>query len=122
MKKSTKAALLSALVFPGVGNVYLKRYISGAVIAGATVVALYVLISNAVHRALEIVDKLQRGEIQPDMAVISELVSKQPLGTEALLIDIATALLILAWIIGIVDAYRCGRFQDDGADAQWGAK
>ena len=122
MKKSTKAALLSALVFPGVGNFYLKRYISGAVIAGAAVVALYVLISNAVHRALEIVDKLQRGEIQPDMAVITELVSKQPLGTEALLIDIATALLILAWIIGIVDAYRCGRFQDDGADAQWGAK
>ena len=115
MKKSTKAALLSALVFPGVGNFYLKRYISGAVIAGAALMALYVLISNAVHRALEIVDKLQRGEIQPDMAVITELVSKQPAGTEALLINIATVVLILSWIIGMVDAYRCGRLQDGGA-------
>ena len=122
MKKSTKAALLSALVFPGVGNFYLKRYISGAVIAGAAVVALYVLISNAIVRALEIVDKLQRGEIQPDMAVITELVSKQPAGTEALLINIATAVLILSWIIGMVDAYRCGRLQDGGANAEWGAK
>jgi hypothetical protein len=118
MKNSTKAALLSALVYPGVGNIYLKRYISGAVFAGVASMALYVLISNAIHRALNIVDKLQHGEIQPDMAVISELVSKQPAGMDALLIDIATALLILAWIIGIVDAYRCGRCQDDGADAE----
>lgn len=122
MKKSTKAALLSALVFPGVGNIYLKRYISGAVIAGAALLALYALISNAVHRALEIVDKLQRGEIQPDMAVITEMLSKQPAGTEAILINFATAVLILSWIIGIVDAYRVGRFQDGGPGAEWGVE
>jgi hypothetical protein len=29
----------------------------------AALLAIYALISNAVHRALEIVDKLQRGEI-----------------------------------------------------------
>ena len=55
-------------------------------------------------------------------ATSGEVLSKQPAGTEAILIDFATIVLILSWIIGIVDAYRCGRFQDDGADAQWGAK
>ena len=49
------------------------------------------------------------------MAVITEMVSKQPAGTEAILIEFATAVLILSWIIGIVDAYRVGRFQDGGA-------
>jgi len=111
MKKPTKAALLSALVFPGVGHVFLKRTLSGAVLAGAAFVALYVLVSSAVDRALEIVDKIQRGEIQPDIAVITELVSKQSTGTEAQIINIATAVLIIAWLIGVVDSYRVGRLQ-----------
>jgi len=117
MKKSTKAALLSALVFPGVGHILLKRYISGAAFAITAIMALYVLISNAIDRALQIIDKLQRGEIQPDIAVITELVSKQPAGTEAILIDIATTVLILAWIAGVADAYRVGRLQDSGTAA-----
>jgi len=112
MKKPTKAALLSALVFPGVGHFFLKRYLSAAVLAGAAFVALYVLVSSAVDRALEIVDKIQRGEIQPDIAVITELVSKQPTGTEAQIINIATAVLIIAWLIGVVDSYRVGRLQE----------
>ncbi len=109
MKKSTKAALLSAFVFPGVGHIFLKRYIPGAVLAVAAFMALYVLISNVVDKALQIADKIQRGEIQPDIAVITELVSKQPTGTEAQLINIATAILIISWLIGIADSYRVGR-------------
>ena len=31
MKKAIKAALLSALVFPGVGQMYLKRYVRGLI-------------------------------------------------------------------------------------------
>ena len=112
MKKPTKAALLSALVFPGVGHVFLKRYLSAAVLAGAAFVALYVLVSSAVDRALEIVDKIQRGEIQPDIAVITELVSKQPTGADAQIINIAMAVLIIAWLIGVVDSYRVGRLQE----------
>ena len=112
MKKPAKAALLSAFVFPGAGHFFLKRHIAGAILAGAAFAALYVLVSNAVDRALEIVDKIQRGEVQPDIAVITELVSKQPTGTEAQLINIATAILIIAWLIGVVDSYRVGRLQE----------
>ena len=112
-----KSALLSAFVFPGVGHVYLKRYVSGALLAGTAFMALYFVISTAVERALQIVDKIQRGEIQPDVAVITELVAKQPIGAEAQLTNIAMAVLIIAWLIGIVDSYRVGRLQDGGAVA-----
>lgn len=112
-----KAALLSAFVFPGVGHVYLKRYIPGGLLAGTAFIALYFLISEMVERALQIVDKIQNGEIQPDVAVITELVSKQPMGNEAQLMSIATAVLIIAWLIGIVDSYRAGRLHGDGAVA-----
>ena len=117
MKKSTKAALLSAFVFPGAGHIFLKKYVPGSVLAGTAFTALYYLTAKAVARAMEIVDKIQSGEIPPDIAVITELVSKQPTGTEALRINIATAIFIISWIAGMVDAYRVGRPQDSGDGA-----
>lgn len=112
MKKSTKAVLLSALIFPGVGHFFLKRIISGVVLAGAAVVALYVLVSNVIGKALDIADKIQRGEVQPDIAVITELVSKQSTGDDALLISVATAMLIISWLVAVIDSYRIGRLQE----------
>ena len=117
MKKSTKAALLSALVFPGVGHIYLKKYVTGSLLAGAAFTALYYLTAKAIARAMQIVDKIQSGEIPPDIAVITELVPKAPTGTEALLINIATAIFIISWIVGMVDAYRIGRLHDSGVAA-----
>ena len=117
MNRSMKSVLLSAFIFPGIGHIYLKRYISGALLAGTAFIALYFVISTAVERALQIVDKIQSGEIQPDVAVIAELIAKQPIGTEAQLTNIAMAALIIAWLIGIVDSYRVGRLQDGGAVA-----
>jgi len=115
MKRSTKAVLLSALVFPGVGHIYLKKYVPGSLLAGAALTSLYYLTAKAVTRAMQIVDKILSGEIQPDIAVITELVSKQPAGTEALLINIATAIFTISWIAGMVDAYRVGRLHDSEA-------
>ncbi len=109
MTKSMKAALLSAFVFPGVGHVFLKKYISAAVLAGIAFGGLYFLITKAVERALQITEKIQSGEIQLDITGISELVSNQSTGTEAQLQNIAAAVLVITWLIGILDAYRVGR-------------
>ena len=111
MRKSTKAALLSALVFPGAGHFFLKRYITGTVLTGAAFASLYLLISKTVERALQITEKIQLGEVPPDVAAITELVLKQPTGTEAQLLSIASIVLIISWLIGIVDSYRVGRPQ-----------
>ena len=115
MKKSTKAVLLSALVFPGTGHFLLKKYIPGVIIAGTAIFGLYVLIAGAVEKALQIAEKIQSGEVQPDVAAIAELVSKQPAGADAQLINIATAALVIAWLLGIIDSYRLGRLQDQDA-------
>jgi hypothetical protein len=115
MKKSMKAALLSAFLFPGIGHYFLKKYIAGTVLVGTAFAALYLIISSAVSRALEITEKIQRGDVQLDVTAITELVSKQPTGTEAHLLDIATAVLIITWLIGIFDSFRVGRLQDNDA-------
>ena len=116
MKKSTKAALLSALVFPGIGHFHLKKYIPGVVFAGSACAGLYFLITKTLERTLHIVDKIQGGEVQPDIAAITELLLKQPSGAEAQLLNAATAVLIISWLISIVDSYRIGRIQDKDAE------
>jgi hypothetical protein len=112
MKKSTKAALLSALVLPGAGHIYLKKYISGFVLAGAALSALYYLISKATEDALKIVEQIQNGSVPLDATSITELVSMQTAGAESQLPDIATAIVMICWVIGIIDSYRVGSMQD----------
>ncbi len=114
MKKSIKAVLLSAFVFPGVGHIYLKKYIPGVVLVGTSLVGSYYVISKTVERAFRIVEKIQSGGVQLDVTAITELVSKQSTGFEAQLINIATVVIILCWLIGIVDSYRVGCVQDKG--------
>ena len=111
MSKSIKAAMLSAFVFPGVGHFLLKKHIPGMVLAGIAFASLYFIVSTMVERALQIVDRVQRGEVQLDVAAITELLSSQPTGTDAKLLGVAWTVLIISWLVGIADSYRVGRAQ-----------
>ncbi|NNK94696.1 MAG: hypothetical protein HKP41_10130 [Desulfobacterales bacterium] len=117
MSKAIKAALLSALVFPGTGHFFLKKHIIGTLLAGAASASLYLVLSRMLERALQIGEKIQRGEVQLDVAAIIELVFNQPTGTDVQLLNVAWAVLIISWLISIVDSYRVGRILDNGAAA-----
>jgi len=110
-----KAALLSAFIFPGAGHFFLKKYIRAALLACTASLMLYWIITAAVERALDIVEQIQRGEVAADVATIAELVSRQSMGADAQFLNIATAVLLVAWLAGIVDSHRLGRLQTTSA-------
>jgi hypothetical protein len=112
MSKAIKAALLSAFVFPGTGHFFLKKYTTGTLLAVAAFTSLYVVVSGIVEKALQIVEKIQLGEVQLDVAAIAELLSKQPTGSDAQLFSIAWTVFLISWFISIVDSYRIGCKQD----------
>ena len=112
MKKSTKAALLSAFIFPGVGHFYLKSYKAGLLLAGASFAAIYYLMAKAVERAFEISEKIQSGAVPLDSEAINQLVSQPSSGADASMLNIATTALVICWLIGVVDSYRVGRARD----------
>ena len=112
MKKSTKAVLLSAFVFPGAGHLYLKKYLPGSILAGVSLVGIYYLVTTTVERAWEIAEKIQSGAVQLDATTVTELVSQQSAGTDSQLMNIATLAIIICWGIGILDSYRAGRVRD----------
>jgi len=112
MKTSTKAVLLSAFVFPGAGHLLLSKYKSAAILMSVSFAGLYYLISNAVDRAVQISEEIRSGDVPLDVGAITELVSKQATGSEAQLINLATAAVVMCWLVGIVDSYKVGRARD----------
>ena len=59
MQNSLKGALLSGLVFPGLGQFALKHYKRATVIALATVISLSVVIVKAVQHALTLLEQIE---------------------------------------------------------------
>jgi hypothetical protein len=109
MRKSTKAALLSGLVFPGLGHLVLKRYLRGAILIVVAFVALSVLITVDVQQALEVVDRIESGEVALNSDAIAAAVSESESETGFPFEDVSLAALIAAWLFGIVDCVRLGR-------------
>jgi TM2 domain-containing membrane protein YozV len=96
MNNSLKGALLSGLVFPGLGQIVLKHYKRGAIIMLTVLVSLSVIIIEAVQKAFTILEKIGSEGGTIDMNTILT----------------ALLLIIFCWIIGVVDAFRIGKKKD----------
>ena len=90
----------------------MKKYIQTVFLIGITSSAAYYLISKSVEKALQIVEKIENGEVPPDVATITELLSKQSMGADAQSLDTATLIIGVCWAIGIIDSYRIAYLQD----------
>ncbi len=112
MTRSTKAALLSGLVFPGVGHMVLKKYLRGSVLMLSALVALSVIVTKTIKQALTIVDRINSGEIPVDAGAITELASIPTGDTDASILNIAALVIGAVWIIAVVDSYRLGIIQE----------
>ena len=113
MKLSTKAALYSALIFPGLGHFLLKRYLSAGLLTSFAAVALVYLVTKAVEKALVIADKIVSGEVQPDIVLVLQMVSQQAKDQDAQSIEVVTLVLVVLWLLGIIDSYRVGRLIEE---------
>jgi TM2 domain-containing membrane protein YozV len=112
MSQALKAALFSAFIFPGSGQFLLKKHIRGALLASVSILCVWILLSTALEKAQEISRKIQSGEISLDIARITEEVSRLAAGSGTQQAEIATYVLLVCWLVGIVDAYWVGRLQD----------
>ena len=112
MKRSSKAALLSGLIFPGIGHMVLKQYLRGSVLMLSALVALSVIVTRVFQRALTIVDRINSGDIPIETGAIAEMVSNSTSGADSLVESTAVIVLGACWLIGIIDSYRLGAAQE----------
>jgi len=110
MKLSLKAGLLSAFVFPGVGQMYLKKYLRGMGIMVLVFTGLGYMIWSATVVALKGLDdamlKMKAGTA--GMPEISDIVESKTLNTDPYY-NIILFLVICFWIFAIIDAYQIGK-------------
>lgn len=113
MKISYKAALLSAFVFPGVGQLYLKQYWRGLAILLIVFTGLGYIIRVSAIAALSVLDdavvELKHGTT--NLHEISGIVGSKTSGTNPYY-DVVLYLIICFWIFAIIDAYIIGKQKD----------
>ncbi len=109
MHRSTKALLLSALVFPGAGHWYLAKRWQAIILILAACAALFVLVSNAMTQANRIAERILSGEVQPELGAIMQLMTDQGSTNESKSMTIATALFAVAWVVGIVGSWLAAK-------------
>ena len=110
MTNSLKAAILSGLVFPGMGQIFLKHYKRAVVIIVGTLAGMALIIVEAVQLGLAIMEKIMSEGGAIDMETISAAATQAV--NSLFTFNLGFLLIILFWSIGTVDAYRLGKKKD----------
>jgi TM2 domain-containing membrane protein YozV len=108
MTKSTKAALLSGLVFPGIGHFVLKQYVRGSILMLVALIAMSAIVRIVFQQAQAIVDRVVSGEIPLDTATIATLVADSSSDSDSFISSVSMTVFLACWLIGIIDSYRIG--------------
>jgi len=112
MKRSSKAALLSGLIFPGIGHLFLRHYLRGSALLVASLAALSIILTRAYQHALLVVDQITGGDIPLDTGAIAQAISDSASTADSRVDSIAVIVLVACWLAGIIDSYRLGAAQE----------
>jgi TM2 domain-containing membrane protein YozV len=108
MNQPVKAALLSGLVVPGAGQIYLKRYFRGIVFLLPSVACCFALAWAVVQIAAAMINAapFQKGALRLNdvISVATSAVGAMNLSSLSMIL----ALLAVCWIVSILDAYFLG--------------
>jgi len=114
MSKAIKATLLSALVFPGVGQMYLKRYVRGLIPMVLTLTGMGMLIAQATIGALQELEKIQiQGGLVDLNAVANRAAASSASGDWYS--PLIMPLIVVCWLFSVIDAYMLGKQKEPPA-------
>ena len=106
MNRAVNAALISALVFPGAGHLYLRRGARACLFLLPTLAAVAVFLNDAMAQASAIAAQIMAGTISADPLAIAARLEQNGGSTLA---SVALTVMVVCWIGATVDAYMLGR-------------
>jgi len=112
MKYSWKGALFSGLIFPGLGQIVLKRYKRGIALMLTVLASLSIIVLVAVENALAILDKIESEGGAISMSNISSAAAQVSTTSTDLMSNLLLLLVLICWVFATVDAYRTGQKMD----------
>ena len=115
MKSSAKGALLSGLVFPGLGQIALKRYKRGIGILLVVTGSMAAIIWVSVKSALSILQEADLAGHTISSDAISDAAAQATRFSGSSLLMLILLLVLICWIYATIDAYITGRRIDSEA-------
>ena len=106
MNRSLKAALLSALVFPGIGQLFLKRPVRALVFLVPALLAAVYFSSAVLEPVFAIANEVINGTMTLDPVLIQQRVDQSHIDSSML--NLAALVMVAAWVASTVDAWRLG--------------
>ena len=101
MKRSMKAALLSGLVFPGVGQWYERRRGLALLFALPALVAGYVYLNHSLEEANAIAGQILSGAMPLDPAALAARMEAQP---TPLAVTLCGVVFVVCWVGSVIEA------------------
>ena len=112
MRHAVRGAFLSGLVYPGAGQIALKRYGRGIAFALAVTVGLIALLVRIVQDGLAVIDGCESADSLFDISLLPQT-ALGVFGLRELLVILGLlAAVILLWAMSALDAYVIGRRMD----------
>jgi hypothetical protein len=111
LNKSTKGALLSGLVFPGAGQLYLKKYRTASLLIITVLACLSLIVMEAIEQAVNILEEIEASGVAINANNIAEISERAANNADTTTTSIATLLIAACWVAGIIHAYRSGKQQ-----------
>jgi hypothetical protein len=101
MNRSTKAALLSGLVFPGVGQWYQRRLGVALLFALPALVAGYVYLNHSMDEANALAGQILSGSVALDPAALEAKLENQP---TPLSVTLCGVVFLVCWVGSVIEA------------------
>ncbi|MFL6632634.1 MAG: hypothetical protein ACJ8HJ_10015 [Massilia sp.] len=101
MRRKSVGALLSALVFPGVGQYYLGRRTRGLLLLAPAAVAAILYFNFALDQANTVADQLLNGKMALDPAAIEAQLASAPTPVS---VTLAGIVFVVCYVGSIVEA------------------
>jgi hypothetical protein len=103
MNRSTKAALLSGLVFPGVGQWFQGRRGMALLFALPALVAGYAYLNHSLDEANALAGQIMSGAVALDPAALEAKLENQP---TPLWVTLCGVVFLLCWVGSVIEALR----------------
>ena len=109
MNIASKAALFNALLFPGWGQIYLKKYKKGILIIIATIAGISSILWSVVQTTINIlkIAPFKKGTVTFSAVIQLTINAIKALNSSYLFLILLS--MILLWIFSIIDAYMTGK-------------
>jgi TM2 domain-containing membrane protein YozV len=109
MNYATKAALFNALLFPGWGQVYLKKYKTGILIIIAISAGIISILWSVAQTTINIlkIAPIKKGTVT--ISVVIQLAIDAVKSLNIFYLYLILSSIILLWIFSIIDAYISGK-------------